>query len=428
MTAPAKLRLEQINLSDPDLHARQEAHEIFRLLRKEAPVHYFSGDNAFGPFWSVTKYDDVLRISRNPQLFSSERGISIPPAVPSDQPTYDMMGKMLIVMDPPRHVRLRRLVNKGFTPRAVGMLEPEIRGIARDLIAQIAPRGEADFVVDVAAQLPLAVICSMMGLPREDWPLMFNITNKVLGSNDPEYQESIPEAERGTPDAARRTGMEGVARMLAYFTEVVSRLRAGRRGEDITSILTDAEVDGEKLSDEEILFFCFLLVVAGNETTRNAISGGMQVLDENPAEKQRLIENPALLDSAVEEILRWVSPVMHMTRTATADTEIRGVKIAAGERVTMWYQSVNRDEEVFADPYRFDITRSPNEHLAFGIGEHFCLGAGFARLELKIVFEELFRTLPDIHISGPVERLRSNFIGGTKHLPVAFAANPTRDR
>jgi len=420
VTAPAKIRIDQINLSDPDVHARQEHHELLRVLRNEAPVHYFPGDNAFGPFWSITKYDDVLHISRNPLLFSSERGISIPPAVLENQPTYDMMGRMLIVMDPPRHVRLRRLVNKGFTPRAVGMLEPEIRQITRDLLAAIAPRGEADFVVDVAAQLPLAVICMMMGIPREDWPLMFNITNKVLGSNDPEYQENVPEEKRGTPDAARQTGMEGVGQMMAYFTDVVAKLRAGRRGDDITSILTDAEVDGEKLSDEEILFFCFLLVVAGNETTRNAISGGMQALDANPGEKAKLANDLGLLDTAVEEILRWASPVTHMVRTVTADTEIRGVKIPEGDRVTMWYPSVNRDEDVFADPYRFDITRAPNEHLAFGIGEHFCLGAGFARLELKIMFEELFTTLPDMHISGPVERLRSNFIGGTKHLPVSF--------
>lgn len=413
--------LKDIDLADPDLHLRNEQVEIFRRLRQEAPVHWNESRGDFAPFWSLTKYEDVIRVSRNPQLFSSEQGISIPPAVTEEQPTYAMMGKMLIVMDPPRHVRLRRLVNKGFTPRAVSMLDGEIRRITRDLLDGVAARGSCDFVVDVAAQLPLAVICSMMGVPDRDRDLMFRLTNKVLGAADPEYQEDLPEGVlRGTPEASRATGMGGVMGMMGYFAEAVKELRAGRRGEDITSILVEAEVDGEKLSDEEIMMFCFLLIVAGNETTRNAISGGMRAFSEFPDQRAKLIANPGLIDSAVEEIIRYVSPVAHMTRVANADTEIRGQAIKAGERVCMWYQSANRDEEMFADGDRFDITRTPNEHIAFGIGEHFCLGAGFARLELKVMFEELFARLPDAAVSGPVERLRSNFIGGIKHLPVSF--------
>ena len=423
MSTITPLRIQEIDLADPDVHLRNEQHDIFRRLRAEAPIHYNTGSGEFAPFWSVTKYADVAKISRNPQLWSSEQGISIPPAVADQQATFNTFGRMLIVMDPPRHVRLRRLVNKGFTPRAVAMIEPEIRRITGTLLDRIQSRGSCDFVVDVAAQLPLAVICSMMGIAEKDWDLMFRLTNKVLGAGDPEYQDELSEGvATGSPAAARETSVQGFTQMFAYFTQVLQELRGGRRGEDITSILIDAEVDGEKLSDEEVLFFCFLLVVAGNETTRNAISGGLLAFSEHPAEKARLLADRSLYDSAVEEIIRWVSPVTHMTRVATANTELRGQPIKAGERVTMWYPSVNRDEDVFVDPYRFDIARTPNEHLAFGIGEHFCLGAGFARLELKVIFQELFSRMPEIEVSGPVERLRSNFIGGIKHLPAAFTA------
>jgi cytochrome P450 len=301
------------------------------------------------------------------------------------------------------------------------MLEPEIRRITREFIDEVAGRGSIDFVTELAANIPLAVICSMMGVPQEDRGLMFRLTNKLLGAGDAEYQDELPPGvERGTLEAARATGMQGTLGMFQYFTPHIAKLRASERGEDITSILIDAEIDGEKLTDEEVLWFCLLLIVAGNETTRNAMSGGMLALSRNPDQKALLQAEPGLMDSAVEEIIRYVSPVTHMTRTVTADTEIRGVKIAQGDRVTMWYPSVNRDEDVFTDGDRFDIRRSPNDHLAFGIGEHFCLGAGFARLEVKSLFQELFERLPDIEVNGPVERLRSNFIGGIKHLPVAF--------
>jgi cytochrome P450 len=423
MVTQSPIPLTEIDLADPEVHLRNEAHGLWRRLRAEAPVHWNESKGNAASFWSITKYADVVQISRNPQLFSSEGGISIAPKVVDEQPAFNALGKMLILMDPPRHVRLRRLVNKGFTPRAVSMMEPEIRAITRDLIGEMASRGSADFVVDLAANIPLAVICRMMGVPREDWSLMFRLTNKLLGAGDIEYQDELSAGVTpGTPEAARETGMQGTLGMFQYFTPHIAKLRAGQRGEDITSILIDAEIDGEKLSDEEVLWFCLLLIVAGNETTRNAMSGGMLAFSTHPGERARLMADPSLIDSAVEEVIRWVSPVTHMTRRALADTEIRGQKIAAGETVCMWYPSVNRDEDVFADPYRFDITRTPNDHLAFGIGEHFCLGAGFARLELKVLFQELFAALPDVEVSGPVERLRSNFIGGIKHLPVSFSS------
>ncbi|MGI8424540.1 MAG: cytochrome P450 [Chloroflexota bacterium] len=372
-------------------------------------------------WWDITRYEDVLYVSRNPETFGSERGITmyepIDPAMETQAAAGN--GKMLITMDPPRHVRLRRLVNKGFTPRAVNAMEPHIRQITNQLLDDIARKGRCDFVLDVASQLPLAVICGMMGVEKKDWPLMFELTNKVLGSGDPEYQTDVPEEQRGTPDAARITGNAGTMQMFGFFAQMLQERKSERR-EDLISLLVDSEIDGEQLTDEDILWFCFLLILAGNETTRNGISGGLLALCEHPAEKARLLEDGSLMATAVEEILRWTSPVTHMARIATRDGEIRGRRIAEGERVVMWYPSVNRDEAIFAEPERFDITRSPNDHLAFGIGEHFCLGAGFARLELKVMYEELFRRFPDVELDGPAERLRSTFIGGIKHLPVRF--------
>jgi cytochrome P450 len=298
-------------------------------------------------------------------------------------------------------------------------MEPHIREMTTSILDDIAGRNRCDFVTDVAALLPLAVICGMMGVEKADWPLMFELTNKVLGAGDPEYQTDVSEELRGTNEANRQTSQLGVMRMFGFFGDQLRERRKQRR-DDLVSVLCDAEIDGEALTDEEILWFSFLLIVAGNETTRNAIAGGLLAFFEHPEEKRRLLADMSLMPSAVEEVLRWTSPVTHMARVATEDTTLRGQPIKAGERVVMWYPSVNRDEDVFPEPYRFDITRTPNEHLAFGIGEHFCLGAGFARLELKVMFEELFQRFPDIAQDGPPERLRSTFIGGIKHLPVRY--------
>jgi cytochrome P450 len=333
----------------------------------------------------------------------------------------------IITMDPPRHVQMRRLVNKGFTPRAVNAMEPKIRAITTEILDEVEARiratgsADGDFVLEVSSQLPLAVICGMMGLDKDVWPLMFELTNSILGSGDPEYQaDKVDPAKVGTAEGAQETGAMGLMRMLGYFREQLEDRRQHPREDDLVSILLESEIDGEKLSEGDILAFCFLLVVAGNETTRNAISGGLIALLEHPEELARLKADMSLMDSAVEEIVRWTSPLHHMTREATEDVEIRGQTIKAGDKVIMWYPSANRDEEIFEDPYRFDITRTPNEHIAFGIGEHFCLGAGFARKEIKVMFEELLTRFPDIRITGKPDRLRSNFINGVKHLPVAY--------
>jgi len=424
--------LSDINLNDPELFMEGRAHELLRILRNESPVHWNKGGETWNGFWSLTKYEDILHVSRNPELFISSKGIAGPGIRPealaaamANDPAQAAQASganaSIITMDPPRHVKMRRLVNKGFTPRAVNAMEPDIRRVTNEILDMISKRNECDFVLDVASQLPLAVICGMMGIEQKDWPLMFEWTNKVLGSGDPEYQTDVPEAERGTGAASRATAMTGLFKMLEFFRAQLEERRANPRENDLVTILLEAELEGEKLSESDLLSFCFLLIVAGNETTRNAISGGLQVLCENPEQKKMLLNDMSLIDGAVEEILRWVSPLHHMARTATADTEIRGQKIADGDRLIMWYPSANRDEDIFTDPYTFDIRRSPNEHLAFGIGEHFCLGAGFARKELRVMFEELFRRFPDIEVTAPPERLRSNFINGTKHLMVSFS-------
>lgn len=428
MTLETELTADTINLFDDELFEQGLAQEAFRILRRDDPIHWTPPTDDVVGVWNFVKYKDVLQVSRHPELFGSEEGIvQFRPIRDEDmQAAATGNGKMLITMDPPRHVKLRRLVNKGFTPRAVRGMHDQIVAIAKELLDGIAKKGESDFVIDVASQLPLAVICGMLGIERKDWDLMFQLTNKVLGPGDPEYQTDVPIEQRGTPEAANTTGMMGTFQMFGFFGQILQAARTGERplGDDLISILVTSEIDGEKLTDDDILWFCFLLILAGNETTRNAISGGLWTLCDHPDQMAQLQADMSLLPSAVEEILRWVSPVTHMARVALADTEVGGQPIKKGERVVMWYPSVNRDEDVFPDSFTFDITRSPNDHLAFGIGEHFCLGSGFARLEITTILEQVLTRFPDIQLNGKPERLRSSFIGGIKHLPVKFTPEP----
>jgi cytochrome P450 len=417
VTQSPTLTLADVNLLDGDRFVQGQPYDQWKILRQQAPVYWHPGiepkDGRPGVagFWCITKYADVIRVSRDPQTFISGKGITLftNPELPP-QPEFGG-GTMLITSDPPRHVRLRRLVNKGFTPRMVAVLEPHIRGIVTQILDDIAPRGACDFVTDAAALLPLAVICDMMGVHQPDWPYMFDLTNKVLGADDPEYRSEHADAEL--------TGEKARMDMFGYFTKLIAE-RGTDRKDDLLGVILDADIDGEKLNQLELLFFCFLLIVAGNETTRNATSGGLLALMQHPDQLEQLRRHPELLPSAIEEILRWTSPVTHMARVSTTETEIRGQAIGANQNVVMWYPSANRDEEVFPDGDVFNIERSPNDHIAFGIGEHFCLGAGLARLELRVMFEELLRRIPDMEQTGPVERLRSNFIGGIKHMPVAY--------
>ena len=401
-TQAAALRLTDIDLTNPDTFVPGYPHEAFRLLRAEAPI-YWHPERGGGGFWVVTKYDDVKAVSLDSKTYSSGRGGTLMREFEGEE--LEANQAIMLNMDAPRHTRFRRLVNVGFSPRMVSRLESHVRDMTTKIIDAVAARGECDFVTEIAAELPLQVIVEMIGVPMEDRHLVFKWSNQMVGFDDPEYGEQI----------SRIASME----MFMYANQLALARKDSLR-DDLVSVLMSAAVDGEKLSEVEFDSFFLLLAVAGNETTRNLISGGMRALFDHPEQRARLAADPSLLPTAVEEMLRWVSPVMYFRRTVTHDTELRGHKLREGERVTIWYGSANRDEDVFPNADRFDVGRTPNEHLAFGIGHHFCLGANLARMEIQIMFEEIFRRLPDIQLAGPVERLRSNFLNGIKHMPVRF--------
>jgi len=403
----------EIDLLDMDRFQRLEHHEMFRRLRAEQPVSWHDVPGGQG-FWSFVKHADVVEINRDAERFSSERaGVTLQD--PEDIGGFDMRGVMMLETDPPRHTRYRLLVNKGFTPRMIGVLEQYLRNRATLIVDNVIERGECDFVVDLASELPLQAIAEIMGVPQEDRKLIFEWSNAMVGADDPEFAAS--------PDEA----MTASAQLYAYANELAKERRRDPR-DDIVTKLINAEVEGEQLSELEFDMFMLLLAVAGNETTRNTTAWGMWALMQNPDQYAALCADPdARLGTAVEEILRWASPVMYFRRTATSDTEVGGQAISEGDKVVMWHISANRDEAVFDDPFRFDITRDPNDHVAFGGGgHHFCLGANLARAELGFIFEEILERIPDMHLTGEPSILRSNFIGGIKHMPVAFTPGPRK--
>ncbi len=393
-----------LDVSDPDTFERGFPHELFRRLRREAPVCWHEGDVHGGPgYWIVSRYDDVRFVSKSPGLFASRFGNLI-----EDRPRAELENlRSMITMDPPDHPRYRKLVSRGFTPGAVAGLEQTTRSRVRAIVDAVATKGECDFVTDVAAELPLQVIADLLGVPQDDRHQLFDWSNRALGSEDPEYGND--------PVHAMVAGLE----MLQYAYKL-GQQKIADPGRDLVTALMTGEVDGERLAMLEFGSFFLLLSIAGNETTRNLISHGLLLLLEHPAERARLLADPSRLAGAVEEMLRYRPPVMYFRRTATRDAEIRGVRIREGEKVTLWYPSANRDEDAFPDPDRFDVTRHPNEHLAFGHGQHFCLGSHLARMEIRVMFEELLRRLPDMELAGPVRMLRSHFIDGIKSIPVRY--------
>jgi cholest-4-en-3-one 26-monooxygenase len=321
---------------------------------------------------------------------------------------------MMLNMDPPLHTRYRRLVNKGFTPRMVRDLEESIHRSADSIIDQVIEQGRADFVTDLSAELPLQVIAELLGVPQDDRHKMFDWSNRMVGSEDPEYQAHA--------EMALTSAME----LYAYAAQLFAQKRIDPHA-DLMSVLTEVEVEGEHLSEMELELFFLLLTVAGNETTRNLMSGAMHAFFQHPDQWQRLCADGSLLPSAVEEMLRFVTPVMNFRRTAMCDAVLSGTSIRAGDKVVFYHASGNRDEAIFRDPDVFDIGRDPNPHIAFGGGgPHFCLGANLARMEIRVMFEHLLDRLPDIHQDGDVQRLQSQFINGVKHLPVAFTPSARR--
>jgi cholest-4-en-3-one 26-monooxygenase len=399
------VQLEDVDLLDPDVFRGGRHHEMFDVLRREDPVHFHAEPDGPG-FWCITRHDDLIAVNRDYEVFSSaEHGIMIPDIAPGGE----MVREMMLYMDPPRHTRYRLLVNKGFTPRMIGLIEEGLRTKARLIVDNVIEQDSCDFVVDIASELPLQAIAELMGIPQEDRHKIFDWSNRMVGIDDPEFEGD------------RESGTEAATELYLYANALASGKRTDPR-DDIVSRLLGSEIDGDTLSEAEFDMFFLLLSVAGNETTRNATSHGMKALMDNPDQFAKLVANPELVPSAVEEILRWATPVLHFRRTALQDYEIGGKQIKAGDKVVMWHISANRDEAVFDDPHTFDIERSPNEHIAFGGGgPHFCLGANLARLELRLVFDEIVRRMPDMQPAGPTEYLRSNFIGGIKHMPVKFS-------
>ena len=409
------LTVDEIDLSDPLFWARpeEEREGAFATLRAEAPISFHEERDYVvfpqGPgYYALTRHRDVLDASRQPELFCSGKGSNIGDM---PEPFLDFFGSM-INMDDPRHARLRRIVSRGFTPRHLSDLQDSVERRATEIVDRLIEKGSCDFVTDVAAALPLAIICDMMGIPESQYEFVFDRTNIILGAGDPEYVSDINEVI----PALLTAGYE-----LAQLVQELGAERRANPTDDLTSALVNADVDGELLSDEELGPFFVLLVVAGNETTRNAIAHGMHLLTENPDQKAAwLADIDGLANTAVEEIVRWATPVIHFRRTVTQDgATLGGQEFKEGDKVVLFYNSANRDEALFEDPFTFDIARDPNPHVGFGgPGPHFCLGAHLARREITVMFKELLTRTPDIAAVSEPDRLLSNFIHGIKHLDV----------
>jgi cytochrome P450 len=417
--APPEIPLSDIDLGTWRFWVRDDDFRdgAFTTLRREAPIKFFEALTVEGyepivGHWALTRFDDVHFVSRHPEIFSSSPSVTIGDGSPE---LSEYFGSM-IVLDDPRHQRLRSIVSRAFTPKVVARVESSVRERARRLIAQMIerhPDGEADVVAELAGPLPLQVVCDMMGIPAEDHQRIFGWTNIILGFGDPDLTTDVDEFGR-------------VAMEIGRYAHELAEHRRTHPADDLTTSLVQAEVDGEQLTSAEVASFFILLVVAGNETTRNAISHGVLALTRYPDERRKWWSGfDGVASTAVEEIVRWASPITYMRRTLTRDFELSGVPMAKGDKVTMWYCSANRDESKFADPWRFDLRRNPNPQVGFGGGgAHFCLGANLARREINVAFDELRSQIPDVAATAEPDRLRSPFVHGIKRLPVGWT--PTR--
>lgn len=403
------MKTTYVDLKNPDLYADGIPHEVFAKLRREAPVAWNPEDGGRG-FWSVTRYEDIVAVSKRPEVFSSDRrhgghrmfdeNIAGVAGVGADKTEAPMIS-----MDPPGHNQYRRMVSPGFAPRRVRQLEDRIRERVVAILDHLKDAGSCDFVTDIAAELPIQMLAELLGVPQEDRAKLFEWSNALIAEDDLEYRPS--------PEAL----LKKISAMSEYALGLW-RDRLERPGDDLISMLVHSRIDGEAMTPERYIGTFILLVAAGNETTRNSLSGGFLALAEHPAEKRRLIADPSLLDTAAAEIVRWVSPVMHMRRTAIEPVTIGDQSISAGDKVILWYCSGNRDETIFAEPARFDVGRGEPAHIGFGTGQHFCLGARLAEMQIRTFYEEFLRRYPEAHPCGPVQRMRSNFIVGYKSIPI----------
>ncbi len=404
------MQLSDIDIYNPDNYVAAVPHDQFRLLRDEAPVYWHSHPDG-GGYWVISRYEDVRAVSRDHATFSAQRGFVMVDELPPE--ILGMAQGQLLGMDPPNHGPIRRAVIERFTSKMLVQMEPMVREIARESLSAardtVEQNGECNFVFDAAGNLPTAVICSLMGVPRDMWGQIRHWSDMQTSAGDPDLGASPEETQQISMDM----GMYG----YQLATE-----RQNSDADDLISLLINVEVDGHKVSAEEFASLFIQITVAGNETTRSMIASGMYELLQRPELYKQLEANPEQLPAAVEEMLRWSTPLHYFRRTATCDTELRGQKIRENDRVVMLYSSANFDERVFDNPQQFDITRSPNPHLAFGHGIHLCLGANLARLEARIFFEEFFRVFHRAELTGEPKRIRSNLVNGFKHLPVTMKA------
>ena len=410
--------MDRVNfdLTNPDCLAEGDPYPHFEYLRQHAPVSRIT-DRAGNSYWAVVKYADAVAVYRDPRTFSSECPISI-----SDNVAFsEGRGKMLIITDPPRHLKLRGLFKWSFTPLAVKAWEAPMRELAREIFAAAVRKRECDFIWDVAGRLPMSVVCQMLGVPKADRPRIERLGNISVGSHDPEFQEiyspdSTPEMRE---EMVHRVQHQAHQELAEYFSAAMAQRRQNPEN-DLLSLVANQTIDGIPLSQEEAVFNCVLILDAGLDTTRNAFSGGVYALLNHRSELGRLVADPSQVPAAVEEIVRWTSPSFHNLRRVTRATKLGGQEMHPGELVAVWGGSANRDEEVFPHADQFEISRTPNEHLGFGHAQHFCLGANLARLELRVALRELLPYLPEIELTGPIQRLRHTSIPGIKHMPVRF--------
>ena len=422
MEPRAVLAVDDIDLSDIEFWGRpwDEREGAFQTLRRQRPIPHFDEPEIAealtyvvpkgNGFYALTKHADVSEASRHPEIFQSGKGATSMIDLPEEM--NEFFGSM-INMDNPRLARLRRIVSAAFNPRMIKSIEERIDYVANTVIDRVADQGGCDFTVEVAARLPLEIICNMMGIGPADYDTVFNASNIILSNGDSEYV-----AEGEDPMVA----FMNAAQQLNLLMNDLAQYRKEHPTEDVTSALVNTNVDGEALTDSEVASFFILLVVAGNETTRNAISHGLLALTQHPDQRALWQAEPVTVaPTAVDEVVRWASPVIWMRRTVAEDTVLGGQEMVAGDRVIMFYNSANRDEAVFEDPYKFDVRRAPNPHIGFGAaGPHFCLGAHLAREEIEVMFRRLFERLPDIAATGEPDRLLSPFINGIKHLDCTF--------